>query len=116
MKNLIWIALFGLLIFGCSGNKDKSGKESGDPAEELVIAPENLQKIKFDVGGMTCTGCENTVIKGVSELEGIKEVTASFIDSVAIVTFDKTKATPAQMAEAITKKGYEVFRHEIIPD
>lgn len=116
MKKIMCMMLLAILFWGCSGNKEKAEDIAGDNTEELVIAPENLQKIKFDVGGMTCTGCENTIIKGISELEGIAEVTASHVDSVAIVSFDKTKATPDQMTAAITKKGYEVFGHEIIPD
>jgi len=116
MKNLLCILFLALLMVGCSGNKEKSTEDIEPADQELVIAPENLLKVRFDVGGMTCTGCENTVIKGISELEGIAEVTASHVDSVAFVSFDKTKATPQQMSEAITKKGYEVLGHEIISD
>jgi copper chaperone CopZ len=116
MKKLLLMSLLAILVLGCTGNKGKAEKGSEDATEELVIAPENLLKVKFEVGGMTCTGCENTVIKSISELEGIADVTASFVDSIAVVSFDKTKANTDQMKEAIASKGYEVFGHEIIPD
>jgi copper chaperone CopZ len=116
MKNIFCILILAMLMVGCSGNKEKSTEDIDTTDQELVIAPENLLKVRFDVGGMTCTGCENTVIKGISELDGISEVTASHMDSVAIVSFDKTKATPQQMSEAIAKKGYEVLGHEIISE
>ena len=116
MKKILFLLVLIGLLSGCSGNKDKIGGANDADDQELVVAPENLVKIEFIVGGMTCTGCENTVKEGIAELGGIVEVTASHLDSTAVVQFDKTKATPEQMAEVIQKRGYEVLGHEVIDE
>jgi copper chaperone CopZ len=74
----------------------------------IKIAPENLTEIRFEVSGMTCTDCENTISKSVKELPGIAEIKASYLDSFALVKFDKTKTTSEAIKQAIESKGYEV--------
>lgn len=116
MKKILFLLVMIGLLSGCVGNKDTDTASDSTGDQELVVAPENLIRIEFNVGGMTCTGCENTVKEGIAELDGIVEVTASHLDSTAVVQFDKTKATPEQMAEVIKKKGYEVLGHEVIKE
>jgi copper chaperone CopZ len=57
---------------------------------------------------MSCTNCENTICKSVKELPGIADIKASYLDSFAIVKFDKTKTNTLAIKEAIESKGYEV--------
>lgn len=56
---------------------------------------------------MTCEGCEQTVQMAVGKLPGVQNVEASHTDSAAIVTFDTTLVSFAQMQEAINAKGYQ---------
>lgn len=107
MKKLIVFLIVGLLFTAC--NSGKTGQPAAGSTDQKVAIPAaNLVSLKFDVRGMTCTDCENTVTKGVNALEGIAEVKASFVDSFALVKFDKTKTNAEAIRKAIENKGYEV--------
>jgi len=114
MKNLLFILLAGLFMVACGTSEEKT-ESAGEVTTEnsLDVANEELLSIQFNVSGMTCTGCENTVKKSVTGLEGVSDVTASHTDSVAVVTFDKSQTSIDQISQAIESKGYEVAGYEI---
>jgi copper chaperone CopZ len=98
------IILFTLLIsiFACSNNNQvKTGKSSETDIKVLVTT-------NFLVSGMTCTGCENTITKGVEGINGVKNVKASYKDSLAIVSYDSSLVTPEQISQKIKDLGYQV--------
>lgn len=64
---------------------------------------------EYHISGMTCTGCESTIKSSVSKLDGVKEVSASYIDSTAIVKFDSTAITLSEITKQIKDLGYEVI-------
>lgn len=97
------IFIIAVLLFAVSCGQSKQTKE-----EPAAVATENIVEVKLQVEGMHCTDCENSVAKGVNELAGIESVKASFSDSIAIVRYDKTKTTEAEIAEKIEKRGYQV--------
>ena len=43
--------------------------------------------IEVSIGGMTCTGCEQTIQNNVGKLEGIKSVKASFTTGIAMIEY-----------------------------
>lgn len=105
MKKICFIFLAILLTTACGTSTEKhSGSEK---AESAAINPEAVQTIHITVTGMTCGGCERTVQAAVTQLPGVLEAEASHTDSVAIVTFDTTLVSFAQMQEAINAKGYQ---------
>jgi copper chaperone CopZ len=112
MGKAIYLIVIMAFITGCQGKTEK--EENQDTDQEMVVAPENVELISIDIEGMTCTGCENTIKGGISELEGIVEVTASHVDGNATVKYDKSRASIDQMKGAIEKKGYTVVGHETI--
>jgi len=93
-----------LLLFSCNNN---SGEKNEEKVQEIVINPENLVTIQMDVIGMTCTGCENTIIKSVSKLAGVQEVTASHLDSVSVIRFDSSLVSIDDIRMAIEEYGYQ---------
>jgi copper chaperone CopZ len=97
------IFIIAVLLLAVSCGQSKQTKE-----EPAAMATENIVEVKLQVEGMSCTNCENSVAKGVNELAGIESVKASFADSVAVVRYDKTKTTEAEIAEKIEKRGYQV--------
>jgi copper chaperone CopZ len=107
MQKIIAILLLVILCASCQTRQQSKGVTVSN-TETIKIAPENLAEIKFDVRGMSCTNCENTVSKSVKELPGIAEVKASYLDSFALVKFDKTKTNTQSIKQAIESKGYEV--------
>ena len=104
MKKSINLLLLVFLLVTCQTRQPVGSSTS----EAVKIAPENLSEVKFDVRGMSCTNCENTITKSVKELPGIAEIKASYTDSFALVKFDKTKTNPEEIKKAIESKGYEV--------
>ena len=98
--NLIpFIVLFAitLLTISCGGNKKENISESG---------PSSFIEVK--IGGMTCTGCEQTIQRNVGKIEGIKSVKATFTDGRAVVEYVSSVADTAGIRQAITGSGYVV--------
>ena len=94
------IILLMVFAVSCQQNKKTDDKQN-------AAAPE-IVEVKFQVEGMHCTDCENSIVKGVNELEGIESVVASYTDSVAVVKFDKSKTTVQEITKQIEKRGYKV--------
>lgn len=107
MRKLILLVLPAVLFFACQSGKMKQGT-ANTPAPSAVVAPENLMALKFDVRGMTCTDCENTINGSIKELPGIADVSSSHTDSFTLVKFDKTKTSADAIKQAIERKGYTV--------
>lgn len=112
MKNIIYILLIAIAFYACGSQGNKTGTETSTTVE--TIDPANLETIEIAVYGMTCGGCEKTVKTAVGNLPGVQEVTASHTDSVAVVTFDKTKSGFEEMKAAITGKGYKVADFKVV--
>ena len=64
--------------------------------------------IEVSIGGMTCTGCEQTIQSGISKLEGIKSVKASYVTGNALVEYYSGVTDTVKIKEAITGSGYTV--------
>lgn len=110
MKNIQFFLAFVLMmtITSCrQQNKSAETISTTETEQTLVI-------YKMDVKGMTCTGCENTVKKSVSQLDGVADISASHTDSSATVKFDTSKTSLDAISLAIQEKGYSVTGSEKI--
>jgi copper chaperone len=66
-------------------------------------------KIELKVSGMTCGHCEAKLEKAISQLSGIKKVTASRTNGMVTVEPDKSETLDLQkIKEAIQALGYQV--------
>ncbi len=72
------------------------------------VKQENLETVKFNITGMTCTGCEVHISHALTELDGIQSVKASYQKGHAVVQFDKTKTNKDEITHAINATGYKV--------
>jgi len=82
--------------------------------KEIVIVKEsNIQKVEFSIDGMTCTSCAEHVQHDVNKLPGIIVATASYEDKNAVVEFDNSKTTLADIQKAIDGTGYKVIETNI---
>ena len=105
MKKIGTFIIVALVVFACnSSNKPSENVQ----AQEVNIA--NLLEVTIAVKGMTCAGCENAVRESIASLSGIEEVSASFVDSVAIVKYDKDLANLEAIEGKIAEAGYEVLK------
>lgn len=74
----------------------------------IVVDKSNIQTVEFSVRGMTCASCEEHVNHEVNKISGIIKSTTSYENGNAIVEFDKTKTTIAQIEKTINSTGYSV--------
>ncbi|HIP31189.1 MAG TPA: copper chaperone [Crocinitomicaceae bacterium] len=99
MKNPIRILFFSfiLLITGCNSSQQK---------ETMIVKKTDLVETCIAVEGMTCVGCEVTLEKNLTELNGVVKVSASSSKDEATITFDKSKTDEKTLIKAIETAGY----------
>lgn len=74
----------------------------------VVVSSNNIKEVKFNVSGMTCTGCEEHVKYAVNALPGILEINANYVEGTAVVKFDESKTNKETIIKAIDETGYKV--------
>lgn len=66
------------------------------------------ESVSISVSGMKCSGCENTVNKALSAIEGVISVKASHQDKQVDVEFDPTKTDIETIEDAIEDAGFKL--------
>jgi len=74
----------------------------------VVVSSSNIQEVKFNVNGMTCSSCEEHVKHAVNGLPGILKVSANYEEGSASVQFDDSKTSKDEIVKAIDATGYKV--------
>jgi copper chaperone CopZ len=106
MKRFVYCCFIFALMAAC---------KHGASTEKSVNAPDAaLTSIEIEVKGMTCTSSEESIVKGITSLEGVQEARASYTEGKDWVTYDSIRVSVPQLAEAIKKKGYEVTGNHLI--
>lgn len=111
LKKVLSVALVGLLggafIFGC-------GKRDGNNLpESKEMAAANIRKVKLDIEGMTCTGCEYSVETALTKIAGVTNAEANYEGKSVEVAFDPEVAAVAQLVEAVNKTGFKAKAEEL---
>ncbi len=65
-----------------------------------------LQTVTLQVPGMTCAACPITIKKALSKVPGVRKVDVNLIRLEAVVSFDDSKASVADLTTATTNAGY----------
>lgn len=68
----------------------------------------NLERIIYNVEGMTCDSCALGIQATLSRREGVKQIEVVYDDKTARVAFDPAKITGEQLAAAFEELGYKV--------
>lgn len=73
-----------------------------------VAAPTEAaeQTVSMSVERMTCALCPLTVRKAMERVDGVQHVEVDYDTKTATMTFDDTKTTAADIAQASTDVGY----------
>ncbi len=100
---VLYIAFF--LLASC-------GQERKSEKKDLQM---EVSFIEVSIGGMTCTGCEQTIQAGVGKLEGIKSIKASHTTANALIEYYPSLVDTLRIKEAITGKGYTVKKFIVTP-
>ena len=64
------------------------------------------KKAAYQVEGMTCSGCERTVQKVITNLEGVKTANADLRTSTVTVEYDPDTVNMEQIKSAVNNVGY----------
>ena len=64
------------------------------------------QTVSMSIEKMTCALCPVTVRKAIERVDGVQKVKVNFDTKIAVVTFDDSKTTAADVAQASTDVGY----------
>ncbi len=74
----------------------------------VFVEKSNIQSAEFKISGMSCEGCTEEVKHEVNKLQGILKSEASYQNANAIVQFDNSKTSIAEITKAINSTGYKV--------
>lgn len=91
-------------------SEEETKLESLRNAEATNNGGNNMSKVKevLDVGGMSCSHCEKTVIKHVGSLDGVLNVLVDLQGKKVTVEFETDKVSLNKIKETIEEQGYEV--------
>lgn len=67
-----------------------------------------MEKIIFNVEGMSCEHCVKSVKGALGELDGVKSVEVSLEEKTVTIEYDKDSVTVEDMKNAIEDQGYDV--------
>ena len=79
----------------------------------IVVDKNNIQISVFNISGMDCEACTESVKHEINKLDGILKAEASFENANSEVQFDITKTNIAEIEKAINSTGYKVTHSEI---
>ena len=65
-----------------------------------------MDKTKLKIDGMSCQHCVKTVTDALTELPGVQRAKVNLRKAEAVVHFDASRVTPANLTEAITAVGF----------
>lgn len=85
----------------------------GTPKTQNDVQPDKTTQpveVVYHVDGMTCDHCEESIQKGVSEVQGVSLVEANHEDSTTRVIYDPGKTDSKTIVAAIEKRGYTVVQ------
>ena len=70
-----------------------------------------MQTLSFDVYGMTCGGCTDSVQSALGNIDGVSHVEVALRPGTAVLKADTARVTPGQIAAAINSLGYQAKLH-----
>ncbi|MEO5599640.1 MAG: cation transporter [Cyclobacteriaceae bacterium] len=75
---------------------------------ESTTENENTKKETYLVEGMSCSGCERTVQKVITGLEGVKSAKADVTSASVSIEYDPTHVNIEAIMAAVNKVGYRI--------
>lgn len=65
-----------------------------------------MKKVKFDVGGMTCSACQAHVQKATLKVNGVKQAEVNLLKNSMMVHFEESLCSEQDIINAVTQAGY----------
>ena len=86
--------------------RDEEGTRSVQPPKE---------RVRLEVGGMTCASCAARIERKLNKLEGV-EASVNFATEEAAVAFDPARLTVVELIETVEQTGYTAELHGAAAD
>ncbi len=67
-----------------------------------------METLTLKITGMSCGGCVKSITSVVQAIIGVSSVDVSLEESRATISYDPSKAKPAQFKAAIEDAGFDV--------
>ena len=67
------------------------------------------KKIHINIGGMSCTHCQDVIENGLKSLKGVKRASADYVKETADVEYDERVISEEKIFKKIEKLGYSVL-------
>jgi len=91
----------------CSPSFEFDSKESDQlVADSNIISGKTLQRAEFQIEGMTCASCVNTIETYLKSLSGIQKATVNLLAHKGVVEYDPTEITPEKIKNELCDLGY----------
>lgn len=68
-----------------------------------------MEIVIFNVKGMSCMGCVNSVRNVLEPIPGVTKIEVNLEPGQVVINFDANQARPEQFKAAIEDAGYEVI-------
>ena len=66
-----------------------------------------MEKVKFNVKGMSCQHCVKAVESALEAVDGVSSVKVKLSSGKAIVSYDDTKTSIDALKAAVNAQGYQ---------
>lgn len=93
------ISTLALVSLACS---------SEAPKETKTQEPGKVVMKTLDVKGMTCEGCEGSIVNAVTKIDGVISSKASHVKQSVIIKYDDAKTNINAIMQTISSSGYKV--------
>jgi mercuric transport protein len=106
-KITLWIStVFVILLLSFPYITPLLYADQSNAVEQSGFEENMLMEVTLDVPDMYCPACPFTVQKSLIKLDGVISAEASLETKKAIIKFDPTRVTIAQMIDGTTNAGY----------
>lgn len=92
----------------CNSDEPNWSELKDAVSEAGFSIPSNIVKMSFDVNGMHCAGCVNSVKKAIDSVEGVIESDVNLATEKAVISFDKHLTGPDEIAAFVQNTGFEL--------
>jgi Cu+-exporting ATPase len=75
--------------------------------------PEQKRKAELKISGMHCASCALNVERALQGRDDVYDARVNLANETAVVEYDPSKATLADLERTVTNVGYEVVRNEV---
>ena len=80
---------------------------------EENIMPEEKRKAELKISGMHCASCALNIERALQDRDDVYEARVNLAAETAVVEYDPTKTTLADLERTVSDAGYEVVRNEV---